>query len=873
MPGTIKVFISYSHKDSSYLKQDSLLGFLKGLEQDNIEFWTDKSIRPGERWDDEINTNIQNADIALVLVSQIYLDSYYCQTVEIQNFLAKKTHIFPIILSACDWHRREWLSSRQFLPGGDQTIEEHFQDEGNRKRLLLKIRESLRERADLIRQERSSRPEVPQMKWEGTPYPGLFAFKAEQAPIFFGRNREIKELLALLKDASKRFLVIIGASGSGKSSLVAAGLVPKLGEIWRDKTWSWVRFTPGELTNDPFLALASSLKPVVQRPGYDVRKIHGSLLVTSDISSVIDTNQIGPGSDAALLIFIDQFEELFTLVAEEYRKPFATLLKQMAETEGLHTVMTLRADFYHHCLDYPPLDALLNAGHYALKAPDLPAIMKMITGPAAVAGLSFEDGLLGQILRDTGSEPGSLALMAFALSALYNACQPSRHLTFAAYDGFKGVKGAIAKRAETAYNGLDGDAQKAFGGVFKELVEVDPERGIPTRKRATKSCFTSSPAAIRFIDKFASNEARLLVCGDPDKKEDAVEVSHEALLTHWPRLYDWITERFDDFRLRRQLQNAALDWDAHEQAEAYLWSDERVIEARGMLGRIDYSPNDLEQRFLGPIDPERMLGEINDPATSHDRRAFIGVRLALIGDPRRGVGLREDGLPDIVWCKVPGGEITLAEGAGTFAVAPFYIAKYLVTWVQYRAFLEDPGGYPNPGWWTGLLGKTQEPGRQFQKYANHPVDNVSWLAAMAFCRWLSQRLGYEVRLPTEWEWQQAATGGDAEREFPWGPEWNSAFANTYESGLNRSTAIGLYPQGAASGGALDMSGNLWEWCLNEHENPERTDVGGDARRVVRGGSWFNEWDRARATCRFRFPPDGRGLAFGFRVVCSSPIPS
>ena len=163
MPETIKVFVSYSHQDANYLEKDSLLGFLKGLEKDNIEFWTDKRIRPGESWDEVIKANIQSADIALVLVSQGFLDSEYCQNVEIENFLAKKAHVFPVILSPCDWHRHKWLSSRQFLPGGDQTIEEHFQDEGSRKRLFLQIRELLRERAELIRQTPLTEEETPSL--------------------------------------------------------------------------------------------------------------------------------------------------------------------------------------------------------------------------------------------------------------------------------------------------------------------------------------------------------------------------------------------------------------------------------------------------------------------------------------------------------------------------------------------------------------------------------------------------------------------------------------------------------------------------------------------------------------------------------------
>jgi len=152
----INIFISYSHLDARYLEKDSLFGFLKGLERDNIEFWTDRELKAGELWDQAIKIHLQACDIALVLVSQGFLDSDYCRNVEIENFLAATKHLFPVILSPCDWKRHEWLASRQFLPGGDQTIEEHFRDEGERKRLFLKIREQLLERAQLIRQARIS---------------------------------------------------------------------------------------------------------------------------------------------------------------------------------------------------------------------------------------------------------------------------------------------------------------------------------------------------------------------------------------------------------------------------------------------------------------------------------------------------------------------------------------------------------------------------------------------------------------------------------------------------------------------------------------------------------------------------------------------
>jgi hypothetical protein len=161
MSDAIKIFVSYSHKDAAYLEDHSLFGFLKGLEREQVVFWTDRQILAGELWDDVVKTNIQQSDMALVLVSQSFLDSPYCQDVEIQGFLQGKTHLIPVILSPCEWRRHAWLASRQFLPTGDQTIEEHFQDSGRRKRLFLEIREHMRQLVTKIRQK-SPNPTSPQ---------------------------------------------------------------------------------------------------------------------------------------------------------------------------------------------------------------------------------------------------------------------------------------------------------------------------------------------------------------------------------------------------------------------------------------------------------------------------------------------------------------------------------------------------------------------------------------------------------------------------------------------------------------------------------------------------------------------------------------
>ncbi|MCI0666522.1 MAG: formylglycine-generating enzyme family protein, partial [Methylococcaceae bacterium] len=198
------------------------------------------------------------------------------------------------------------------------------------------------------------------------------------------------------------------------------------------------------------------------------------------------------------------------------------------------------------------------------------------------------------------------------------------------------------------------------------------------------------------------------------------------------------------------------------------------------------------------------------------------------------------------------------------------IGKYPVTWVQYRSFIASEQGYRNKKWWQGLL-REKLPGKQFRKVLNHPVEMVSWYDAVAFCRWLSACLGYEVRLPTEWEWQMAATLGDTKRVFPWGRSFHTDFSNTFESGLSRTTAVGMYPQGAALSGALDMSGNVWEWCLNEFDHPERTESEGNAFRVVRGGSWRDVQRNAGSSYRGGDAPDDRVSHLGFRLCSSAPI--
>ncbi|NWJ98846.1 MAG: SUMF1/EgtB/PvdO family nonheme iron enzyme, partial [Chloroflexi bacterium] len=284
---------------------------------------------------------------------------------------------------------------------------------------------------------------------------------------------------------------------------------------------------------------------------------------------------------------------------------------------------------------------------------------------------------------------------------------------------------------------------------------------------------------------------------------------------------------------------------------------------------------------------ERLFLELKDLATSHKRRRDIGKRLSEIGDPRRGIGLDQNGLPDIEWLPVfPGGQVKIKDE--DFKVAPFYIARYPITYAQYDAFVNAKDGFNNPEWWKDMPKdyQMQKLDNRYTKPPNYPRDYLSWYQSVAFSRWLYSRLkgvelpnldkssksgwvigqNAEVRLPTEWEWQWTAQGGREQREYPWGA-WQEGYANTYEAKLNQTVAVGMYPHGAALCKAEDMSGNIWEWCLNEYSDPSAIKIIDSTNsRVLRGGSFDSFAYFAASAARYNFSPNLDLYRSGFRVV-------
>lgn len=715
----------------------------------------------------------------------------------------------------------------------------------------------------------------------GSPYPGLRAFTAEDVPVFFGRGLETASLLKRI--AESRFVTVVGASGSGKSSLVAAGVLPRLRQdaIAGSRYWQVVRFTPGE---QPFLHLAKALIA-------NIPALQGDLSAESDRASELALFMFQtPGGlaktlEAALakevpyakiLLYVDQFEEALTQAPELYRKPFAEALAHASE--HVRVIMTLRADFYHLALPY--LEVPLREGTFTLDKPSPIALYEIITRPAHKVGLVFEEGLPERIIEEMGDEPGSLALLAYLLHELYEHCKTKNCVDHADYDRLGGVRGAIGRRAQEVYDKQGEEVKKALPAVFRELVVVGDPEGPPTRKAALYTSLTREETARVLVD--ALTEARLLVQRD-SQAGPVVEVAHEALFRSWPALVEWFDGTRVDLYLLNQAGKAAWEWDRNHRQEAYRWPDERlklVYEAMSRLA-IEKPGDEVFEEFIRP-EAERLIRQLDEPGSTHQKRSALGERLAMIGDPRPGVGLGKKGLPEIQWLKVGEGEVEIANRRSM--VPAFYIAKYPVTYAQFQAFLEADDGYDHPKWWAKLV--KQPMSEQHTKYSNHPRDRISWFQAVAFTRWLSaQRLDRswtvplpeqkehespgKIRLPTEGEWQLAAQCSRG--EYPWG-DWHPAYSNTADSGLNHSIAVGMYPLGVSESGAFDMAGNVWEWCLNEFETFS-TRLEGENRRSLRGGSFASDRFRARFKVRRADSPFSTNDDYGFRVVFARPVPS
>ena len=416
-------------------------------------------------------------------------------------------------------------------------------------------------------------------------------------PLFFaGRAAFSEQLLSFV--LGKDLVAVVGPSGSGKSSVVQAGLVPLLRRKRPPaKTWDAVTFTP---SSDPFYRLAAALMPLLEPNLSETDRLsesqklgerltHGEARVDAVIDRIIEKSN----GTSRLLVVADQFEEIFTATPEPSRRPFAQMLLQAVGRAPFTLLLTVRADSYSQIINLDRgfsdriASAQVNIG--ALAADEL---RESIGGPARLVGLEFEPGLVERLLTDVGNEPGSLPLLEFALTEIWHRREGPR-LTNHAYNEIRGIAGALARRAEAEFARFSPDEKTAARRLFSRLVRVArPDEGAEdTRQRIELQANDAKTVSV--AQAFALPDVRLLVAGrDEQTGGQIVEVAHEALIRNWERLRGWLNEDREFLLWRQRVEIQVEEWARAGQDVSYLLRGAPLSEAERWLAK---RPEDLAE--------------------------------------------------------------------------------------------------------------------------------------------------------------------------------------------------------------------------------------------------------------------------------------
>ncbi|MEW5871145.1 MAG: SUMF1/EgtB/PvdO family nonheme iron enzyme [Chloroflexota bacterium] len=728
-------------------------------------------------------------------------------------------------------------------------------------------------------------PALGQAAIPACPYRGLFAFREADAGLFFGREAFVERLAAAV--ARRALAAVIGPSGSGKSSVVFAGLLPRLRALTpspagRGEHGSWVivDFRPGR---QPYEALARALLPCLEtglsETGrlVELRRLAGALQagqvrLSDVVGRVLEKCQPG----GRLLLVADQFEELYTLGSEPaaQRAFVETLLEAAEQAADFCLLLTLRADFLGQALALRSFADALQDADLKLGPMNAGELRRAIELPAQERGVAFESGLVGRILGEMSGGPGDLPLLEFALTLLWQRQQDGR-LAHAAYEAVGGVQGALAGYADQAFERLESPEQAQARRVFTQLVQ--PGLGTEDTRRLASRAELGEDAwglVVRLAD------ARLVVTDQAAGGEQVAEVAHEALIRDWGRLRGWM-----------EADRAFRDWQERLRAARRQWQGSRQ-DAGALLrgGPLAEAEDWLEQRREEVGEGERAYIQESLAQRGRERRAerrrwwsvagslglalvIVAVALTLAGTGQMSQLVNHPRLrppiPERDWAFIPAGEFWMGCDESNpnescqdeelprhpVYLDAYQVMRYEVTNRQYQQCVSN--------------GKCML--RVSQGDENYPVVNVSWQDAVTFCAWAG------ARLPSEAEWEKAARGGLEGRRYPWGDEAptceTGAVNGAQYGGCDGSTVpVGSFqPNGY---GLYDMAGNVWEWVQDwyletYYSSSPRDNPTGPASgkyRVLRGGSWYNYERSPRAAYRYRSAPADSGNNVGFRCV-------
>ncbi|MDH5669046.1 MAG: SUMF1/EgtB/PvdO family nonheme iron enzyme [Nitrospira sp.] len=923
-----KIFISHSSQDNA-----KALAVAQWLEQNGWgEYFLDispaRGLAPGERWQTALKTAADRCEVVLVLISPAWRDSKWCLAEFLQAKQLGKTIVGVIVEpTPIETLLKELTAEWQLCDlqsGAEQQTFRVFQDQivpQTEVSLSAAGLAGLRQGLQKVGLDPLVFPWPPSHDPERLPYRGLRALEAEDAAVFFGREAPLIRALDTLRrmeDGGEHVFVILGASGSGKSSFMRAGLWPRLKrDDRRFLALPVIRPERSAITGQN--GLLESLEKAFRE--YKVPKTRAALrtaLAKPDgivgLVVALQTaaqNMLGEAaSPPTLLLAIDQAEELFSKDGGEevgHLLDMLSLLVRRPVNDGLGEeirfprvliMAAIRSDAYDHLQRAPAL-AGIRQTPFSLP-PLAPAEYKMvIEGPAAratAAGrrLSIAPDLTEQLLQDAEGAD-ALPLLACILERLITEFGADGDLRLDGYQALGGLKGSIEAavsealkdpRLDPVIPADEATQRRLLQQAFPFLVTLDHDFERPKRLVATWSAIGSD--AHPLLDRLVN--ARLLL---KDKRVVAegqetivLEVTHEALIRHWPLLKGWVDANRELLAWQHQLRSKIHEWNRNRQNPDLLLHGLPLRDASERMKRMPTFFSQEEHRFVAA---SYRYSRRRSLVVSVIAGVVVLVMAGTIWLWQKGYSIEQAGLkvtslvigiqkdPDMVL--IGGGTFHQGDSEGAdescqrgeswrrpvhaVTLQSFELGKYEVTFDEYDRFAIATGRRlpEDEGWGRG----------------RRPVIDVSWKEAQAYTEWLSKQTGKPYRLSSESEWEYAARSG-AKQEAWAGTSQESQLGQyavfdgnsgerTAEVGSKQSNSLGLY----------DLSGNVWEWVEDcEHATYEGAPENGSAwlepkgskcvRHVVRGGSWGYKSESLRVSDRGRGVVDLRNARVGFRLA-------
>lgn len=547
----------------------------EGFESLFLDFDPEDGIATGRNWERELYKQLRIADALIFLGSPDAATSKWCFA-ELAVARSAGKPVFPILVGG---------NGRHPLLEDTQWVDLTTESETGWQRLWSAL-------------ERSGFDPRDAFNWDvrRPPYPGLAPFEPEDAAMFFGRSDKIDELFAhlhpTLKRADGRFIAVIGASGTGKSSLVRAGLIPRLQRL-RER---WIVIPPFAPGSRPTAALARTLGAALREVGRDVSRRDLEDALQRDPVALAELVQdlcyAKGATDASVLLVVDQAEELSTLADEGGRAKFVDIIAGALDASApLFVVATFRSEFLTTSLADSALAALIDES-IVLGPLDRSRIPDVIEGPANRAGLEVERGLVGRMVEDTRGGD-ALPLLAYTLQQLYSLAGEEGRITARDYEAIGGVLGALKRSADRVAQELarQGKGDRVIPTLL-ELVRLDGGTE-PARARVLRSELDEVENEI--VQAFV--EARLLK-SEGSREDATVEVAHEALLRAWTPLSEAIDASRDDLRIRSELERVALEWDRNAHEDDMLYRGARLQRTSDWRERAQPALSPAERGFL-----------------------------------------------------------------------------------------------------------------------------------------------------------------------------------------------------------------------------------------------------------------------------------